>query len=151
MSNFQHFVYCYENESRRCRWTQGVGNKQLRVLEPPWPPPLPGWSGGILLRFSIFHPAKILKSHIVALFWSVWAVYRNILLRFQNDIAQIYYSRVYLDGDCSKLLFTLLTSQDAILRDLFNPESGNGMSYVRIPVSLMSDFMARDGGGWKRF
>jgi len=38
-------------------------------------------------------------------------------------------------------------AKDAILRDLFNPESGNGMSYVRIPVSLMSDFMARDGGG----
>ena len=33
------------------------------------------------------------------------------------------------------------------MRDLFNPDSGNGMSYVRIPVSLMSDFMARDGGG----
>ena len=34
-----------------------------------------------------------------------------------------------------------------IIRDLFNPESGNGMSYVRIPVSLMSDFMSADGGG----
>lgn len=38
-------------------------------------------------------------------------------------------------------------ARDQIVRDLFNPESGNGMSYVRIPVSLMSDFMAKDGGG----
>ena len=105
------------------------------------------------------HPAKVfnlsscqdLEKSYCCPFFGLPGWYRDILLRFQNDIAQIYYSLVYLGGDCSKLLFTLLTSQDAILRDLFNPESGNGMSYVRIPVSLMSDFMARDGGGWKRF
>lgn len=38
-------------------------------------------------------------------------------------------------------------AREQIIRDLFNPESGNGMSYVRVPVSLMSDFMAADGGG----
>ena len=37
--------------------------------------------------------------------------------------------------------------ESQIIRDLFNPTSGNGMSYVRVPVSLMSDFMAADGGG----
>ena len=48
-------------------------------------------------------------------------------------------------------LLTLFTLLRLLLTTLFNSNSGNGMSYVRIPVSLMSDFMPRDGGGLTYF